>query len=100
MLNVYCQSQIFEEIKLFGIQIVIDDFGIGYFLMVYFCCLFLDCLKVDWVFIRDLIEQLNDCVIVVVMVVLVYSLDLQVIVEGVEIIVQCDMFCEFEVDEL
>lgn len=67
-----------------GFYIVLDDFGMGYFLLLYLYILFLDKFKIDQVFIWDVGEDKVDRVIVEIIIIMVNLMELDVIVEGVE----------------
>lgn len=44
----------FNVIKKFGFILLIDDFGIGYLLLVYLVCFLIDEFKIDCVFISNI----------------------------------------------
>lgn len=67
-----------------GIYLVLDDFGIGYLFLVYLKWFLLNMLKIDKVFIDDIVKSNVDCYMVVVIINIVYNLGLKVVVEGVE----------------
>lgn len=67
-----------------GVQIIIDDFGTGYSSMAYLRKLPIANIKVDKSFVRDMVENNNDAVIVRSIINLGHNLGLNVVAQGVE----------------
>lgn len=67
-----------------GIEIAIDDFGVGYSALSYLKRFDIDYLKIDQSFIRNLETEPNDLVLSEAIVIMAQKLGLKVIAEGVE----------------
>jgi diguanylate cyclase (GGDEF)-like protein len=75
---------IMQALKPLGVGFSLDDFGTGYSSLAYLQRLPLDQIKIDQSFVRDLVEDSNDAVIVDTIIVMGRQLRLQVLAEGVE----------------
>lgn len=73
-----------QQIKDYGIDISVDDFGTGYSSIAYLKELPARTLKIDRTFVQGVPENAADCRILRAMIVFAKSLELKVIVEGVE----------------
>ncbi|MGD0961713.1 MAG: EAL domain-containing protein [Methylomonas sp.] len=78
----------FEKIKALGVKIAIDDFGTGYSCLSSLTHLPLDCLKIDKLFIKDVLNSTNDAAIVATILAMSRVLNFTVVAEGVETIEQ------------
>ncbi len=76
--------QIMDRIHQMGVRFAIDDFGTGYSSLVYLKRLPIETLKIDRSFIRDMLSDDQDRVIVQSTLGLAHSFDLEVVAEGVE----------------
>jgi diguanylate cyclase (GGDEF)-like protein len=67
-----------------GFRVYLDDFGTGYSSLSYLKNFPLDAVKVDRVFVRDMVEQERDRALIRAILALCQELDLQVVAEGIE----------------
>ena len=94
MQDVDAASQKMKVLKRKGIRLALDDFGTGYSSLSQIQQLPVDQLKIDAVFVRDLVFNRNDIAIVQTIINLGKALHLEVIAEGVETQAQRDVLAQ------
>ncbi len=104
MENFDTSAEILEHLKQLGVQVHIDDFGIGYSSLNYLSRFPIHALKIDRSFITKMLQDNSYLKIVQAIVRLTHGLGMSVIAEGVETETQFaqlrDLECEFVQGEL
>jgi diguanylate cyclase (GGDEF)-like protein len=90
---------ILEHLSAMGVLVSVDDFGTGYSSMSYLRRFPIDKLKIDRVFIDEIVSRPEDASIVRAIVSLAHSLLLKVVAEGVETPAQLDFLKTAGCDE-
>lgn len=75
---------ILQELKKLNLTISIDDFGTGYSSLAYLKAFPIDIIKVDRLFIKDMLKSERDASIVKAIIALAHGLGVKVVAEGVE----------------
>lgn len=73
-----------ETVKSLGIGFSIDDFGTGHSSLAYLKRLPIEAIKIDRSFVRDVVDDPNDAVLVETIIIMAQHLGLDVVAEGVE----------------
>ncbi len=89
---------ILSRLGIMGLSLSIDDFGTGQASLTYLKDLPVEKLKIDQSFIRDMVTNKEDRLIVKATIELAHTLDLKVIAEGVEIVEVYDILREMKCD--
>ncbi len=81
----------FQQIKAAGMNVSIDDFGMGHSSLLYLCDLKANIIKIDMALIRDIVRDKQKESIVSAIISLCKKLSVSVIAEGVETKAQADL---------
>jgi diguanylate cyclase (GGDEF)-like protein len=92
--------KILEKVKKLGIEVALDDFGVGYSSFGYIKVLPIDSIKIDKSLILNGEDEGRTMAIVASMIQLAHTLDLDVIAEGVEIQEQLNMLKSLDCDNV
>lgn len=84
-----------KQLKQMGVVLSIDDFGTGFSSLCYLKNLPIDTIKIDHIFIKDIINNTSDRAIVDSIIHLSKSLNIEVIAEGIETQEQLNMLTRF-----
>ncbi len=77
-------TEIFEQLREIGIRISIDDFGTGYSCLASLKQLPLDCIKIDKVFLDDVLTNSHTALLLGAIIGLANALNYKLVAEGVE----------------
>lgn len=91
-------AELLRQISRLGVKLAIDDFGTGYSSLSYLKDLPFHYVKIDQVFIRDIVEDRKHAALTHAIVSLGHNLNLKVIAEGITNIDQLIMLQEFGCD--
>ena len=81
-----------------GIQVAIDDFGVGYSALSYLNRLDIDFLKIDRSFIQHIVSRRSDLTLIEAIIKMAHALGLKVVAEGVETPEQLALLRQIECD--
>ncbi len=79
-----------RKLRELGVRVAVDDFGTGYSSLAYLRHFELDTLKIDRLFIANMLDSPRDAAVVSTIIDLGRNLELEVIAEGVETLAQRD----------
>jgi diguanylate cyclase len=82
--NLANTAKLLQQIQAYGVEISVDDFGTGYSSMAYLKMLPARTLKIDRTFVQGIPENSDDCRILRAMIVFGKSLNLKIVIEGIE----------------
>jgi EAL domain-containing protein (putative c-di-GMP-specific phosphodiesterase class I) len=85
---------VLSELKLLGFKLVIDDFGAGHSSLQYLRNFPIDKLKIDRIFVRQLVADSSDALIIRAITSLAHSLKIGLVAEGIETIEQRDFLSD------
>ena len=83
---------ILEKLKDIGVTIAMDDFGTGYSSLSYLRQLPVDVVKIDQSFVREIPDSHEDVMIAQAIIAMTKSLNLSLVVEGIENVKQLNFF--------
>ena len=92
--------KIFDRLKTIGIRMSLDDFGTGYSSLAYLKNLPIDTLKIDQAFTRDLLIKKANENLMESIILMAHTLQMDVIVEGVEELEQFDCLKTYHCDHV
>ncbi|HJV52629.1 MAG TPA: EAL domain-containing protein [Noviherbaspirillum sp.] len=100
MYNTDRTIQVLSELRMMGIGIAIDDFGIGYSSLSHLKQFPIDIIKMDRSFIKDIPGDFSDAAIADAIIAMGKRLNVMMVAEGVETIAQLDFLRERGCDEI
>ncbi len=92
--------EVLARIRDLGVRISIDDFGTGYSSLSYIATLPVHALKIDRVFVHNMMQQARHRAVVAAAISLAHSLGLKVVAEGIESADQAQALIQQDCDEL
>ncbi|HJU70643.1 MAG TPA: EAL domain-containing protein [Paucimonas sp.] len=100
MYNTERTIQVLSELRMMGIAIAIDDFGIGYSSLSHLKQFPIDIIKMDRAFIKDIPNDFSDAAIADAIIAMSKRLNMTIVAEGVESLEQLEFLRERGCDEI
>jgi diguanylate cyclase (GGDEF)-like protein len=91
---------VLARLGVMGLSLSIDDFGTGQASLTYLKELPVEKLKIDQSFVRDILTNPDDQLIVRATIELAHTLDIKVVAEGVETLAVCEMLTDMNCDHV
>jgi len=92
MKNMESAAATLYKLKKMGVSIAMDDFGTGYSSLGYLRSLPIDTVKIDQSFVRDIPDNMEDVLIAQAIIAMASSLNMALVVEGIETVRQLNFF--------
>jgi EAL domain-containing protein (putative c-di-GMP-specific phosphodiesterase class I) len=84
-----------KQVKDAGIDIAIDDFGVGYSSLSYLQEIDVDVIKIDRSFVKNLVTDTNSQALCKAMIHMAGELGIEVVAEGIEDLAQAEMLSSY-----
>lgn len=88
-------AELLRDVSRLGMKISLDDFGTGYSSLSYLKDLPFDCVKIDQVFIRDILENEKHAALTLGIIQMSHSFGLKVVAEGITCQEQLDLLRKY-----
>jgi diguanylate cyclase (GGDEF)-like protein len=92
MKNMESAAATLYKLKKMGVSIAMDDFGTGYSSLGYLRSLPIDTVKIDQSFVREIPDNMEDVLIAQAIIAMANSLNMALVVEGIETVRQLNFF--------
>jgi diguanylate cyclase (GGDEF)-like protein len=92
MKNMEAAAATLEKLKMMGVTIAMDDFGTGYSSLSYLRRLPIDTVKIDQSFVCEIPDNMEDVLIAQAIIAMAESLNMALVVEGIETARQLNFF--------
>ena len=93
-------TECLTRLRALGVRVSLDDFGTGYSSLNHLRRLPVDCLKIDRSFADEVLLDPRAAAIVAAIIILAHSLEIEIVVEGIETAPQLGWFERHKVDRL
>ncbi|MDP2119573.1 MAG: EAL domain-containing protein [Hoeflea sp.] len=87
-------SSSLEDLHRQGVRIALDDFGTGHASLIHMKKFPVDCIKIDQSFVREIMTEFDDAIIVHAIINLAHNLGMNVVAEGIETQEQFDLLLQ------